>query len=122
MLSKGSVADLGASLRGDLIRASDPAYEASRAIWNRNIDKHPALIARCIGAADVRNCVDFAREHSLLVSVRGGGHNFSGTAVAEHGLVIDLSDMNAVRVDPVRRTAQAEGGTKWGQFDRETQA
>ena len=110
------------SLRGELIRPGDGGYNEARKIWNANIDKHPALIARCIGAADVINAVNFARDNHLLVSVRGGGHNFPGTCVADGGLVIDLTNMNSVRVNPVRRTARAEGGTKWGQFDRETQA
>src|SRR5918999_1141711 len=110
------------SLRGELIRPGDGGYNEARKIWNANIDKHPALIARCMGAADVINAVNFARDNHLLVSVRGGGHNFPGTCVADGGLVIDLSNRNSVRVNPVRRTARAEGGTKWGQFDRETQA
>ena len=110
------------SLRGELIRPGDGGYNEARKIWNANIDKHPALIARCMGAADVINAVNFARDNHLLVSVRGGGHNFPGTCVADGGLVIDLTNMNSVRVNPVRRTARAEGGTKWGQFDRETQA
>jgi FAD/FMN-containing dehydrogenase len=110
------------SLRGALIRAGDGDYDEARKIWNPTIDKHPALIARCMGATDVSNAVNFARDNQLLVSVRGGGHNSYGTCVADSGMVIDLSLMNSVRVDPVRRTARAEGGTKWGQFDRETQA
>jgi FAD/FMN-containing dehydrogenase len=110
------------SLRGELIRPGDGGYNEARKIWNANIDKHPALIARCMGAADVINAVNFARDNHLLVSVRGGGHSFPGTCVADGGLVIDLTNMNSVRVNPVRRTARAEGGTKWGQFDRETQA
>jgi FAD/FMN-containing dehydrogenase len=121
-LTGTSIADLGASLCGRLIRPGDRHYDESRIIWNRNIDRRPALIARCRGAADVIACVRFARDHRLLLSVRGGGHNFSGTCLADNGLVIDLSEMASVRVDPARRTARAEGGTKWGQFDRETQA
>jgi FAD/FMN-containing dehydrogenase len=110
------------SLRGELIRPGDGGYNEARKIWNANIDKHPTLIARCMGTADVINAVNFARDNHLLVSVRGGGHSFPGICVAEGGLVIDLTNMNSVRVNPVRRTARAEGGTKWGQFDRETQA
>ena len=121
-LNEATVEEFGKSLRGRLVRPGDADYDQARKIWNANIDKHPALIARCAGVADVINCVNFARDNHLLVSVRGGGHNFPGTCVADGGLVIDLTNMNSVRVDPVRRTARAEGGTKWGQFDRETQA
>ncbi|HET8646388.1 MAG TPA: FAD-binding oxidoreductase, partial [Vicinamibacteria bacterium] len=81
-----------------------------------------ALVARCVGVADVVNCVSFARDNQLLLAVRGGGHNFSGTSMVDSGLVIDLSRMNGLRVDPGRRTARAEGGTKWGHYDWETQA
>jgi hypothetical protein len=116
------VEKFGKSLRGQLIRPGDAGYDEARKIWNANIDKRPALIARCVGVADVINSVNFARDNHLLVSVRGGGHNFPGTCVADGGLVIDLTNMNSVRVDPVRRTTRAGGGTKWGQFDRETQA
>src|SRR5262249_40149804 len=80
------------------------------------------IIARCTGAADVIYCVRFAREHDLLVSVRGGGHNVAGNAVCEGGLMIDLSPMKSIRVDPVARTAHAEPGVRWGEFDRETPA
>jgi FAD/FMN-containing dehydrogenase len=79
------------------------------------------LIARCQGTADVIRAVNFARDNQMLMSVRGGGHSFPGASVADGGLVIDLTDMNSVRVDTVRRTARAEGGTKWGHLDRETQ-
>ena len=121
-LEAAAVEELKESLRGQLISPVDAGYDEARHIWNANIDAHPALIARCLGAADVVNAVNFARENNWLVSVRGGGHNFRGTCVADGALVIDLTNMNSVRVDPVRRTARAEGGTKWGQFDRETQA
>jgi FAD/FMN-containing dehydrogenase len=114
--------ELRTSLRGDLVQPGDADYDAARRVWNQHIDKHPALVARCVGPADVMACVDFARENGVLVAVRGGAHNFGGTSVADRGLVIDLSRMTSVRVDPVGRTARAEGGTKWGQYDRETQA
>jgi FAD/FMN-containing dehydrogenase len=122
MLTEAEITDLRASLQGELILPEDPTYEAARRVWNANIDKQPALIARCGGVTDVRQAVNFARSHHLLVSVRGGGHSFPGTCIAANGLVIDLTDMHSVRVDPVRRTVRAEGGTKWGDFDRETQA
>ena len=108
--------------RGQLIDASDLGYDVARTIWNAHIDKRPALIARCQGVADVVQSVKFARTHHLLIAVRGGGHNFAGTSLCHGGLVIDLSAMTSVRVDPRHQTARAEGGAKWGHFDRETQA
>jgi FAD/FMN-containing dehydrogenase len=86
------------------------------------IDRRPDLIARCAGAADVIAAVTFARTHGLVVSVRGGGHNVTGNAVCDRGLMIDLSPMKGIRVDPTRRTVRAEAGLTWGEFDRETQA
>jgi FAD/FMN-containing dehydrogenase len=110
------------SLRGELLRPGDTDYDEARKVWNGMIDKRPGLIARCTGVADVISAVDFARTHQLLVSVRGGGHNIPGNAVCNGGLMIDLACMRSVRVDPVRRTARAEGGVTWGEFDHETQA
>ena len=120
-LGEATIDEFRCGLRGHLLQPGDTGYEEARKIWNANIDKHPTLIARCKGAADVIRAVNFARNNHVLVSVRGGGHSFPGASIADGGLVIDLTDMNSVRVDPVRRTARAEGGTKWGQFDRETQ-
>ncbi len=117
-----TLADLAQRFRGEIIRPGDAKYDAARAIWNGAIDRHPALIARCSGAADVRAAVRFARERDLLVAVRGGGHNVAGTAVCDGGLVIDLSSMKGLWVDPTKRTARAEAGLLWGDFDRETQA
>jgi FAD/FMN-containing dehydrogenase len=111
-----------ARLRGDIFHPGDDRYDAARKIWNAMIDRRPALIGRCVGAADVVQCVNFAREHDLVTSVRGGGHNVAGHALCDEGLMIDLSGMRAIRVDPVRRTAQAQPGLRWGEFDRETQA
>jgi FAD/FMN-containing dehydrogenase len=113
---------LHASLRGELLRPGDAGYDDARKIHNGMIDRHPALIVRCAGAADVINAVNFARENHLLVAVRGGGHNVAGFAVCEGGLMIDLSRMRSVWVDPVRQTARAEGGATWGDFDHETEA
>jgi FAD/FMN-containing dehydrogenase len=121
-LGEGVVEAFKASLRGHLLRAGEDGYDDARNIWNGMIDRHPALIVRCAGVADVIHCVDFARAHHLLVAVRGGGHNVAGHAVCDGGLMIDLSGMKSVRVDPVRRTARAEAGLTWGEFDRETQA
>jgi FAD/FMN-containing dehydrogenase len=93
----------------------------SRKVWNGMIDKTPALIVRCAGVGDVIHAVNFARGNNLLVAVRGGGHNVSGNAVCDLGLVIDLSPMKGMRVDPAGRTVRAEGGVTWGEFNRETQ-
>jgi FAD/FMN-containing dehydrogenase len=109
-------------LRGDLLRHGDAEYDAARRVWNGAIDRRPALIARCEGADDVRAAVSFARDHDLLVAVRGGGHNVAGTAVCDGGLVIDLSHMRAISVNPTGRTALAEGGVLWGELDQQTQA
>jgi FAD/FMN-containing dehydrogenase len=117
-----TIQDFKARLRGVLLRPGEAGYEDARKIWNGMIDRKPALIARCAGVADVRHAVHFARTHNLLVSVRGGGHNIPGNAVCEGGLMIDLSRMKSVRVDPLRRTARAEGGVTWGELDHETQA
>jgi FAD/FMN-containing dehydrogenase len=122
VLGEGAVEALRASLRGPLLRAGDAGYGAARTIWNGMIDRRPALIARCAGAADVIAVVQFAREHDLLVSTRGGGHNIAGKAVCDGGLMIDLSRMKSIRVDPVARTVRAEPGVLGGEFDRETQA
>jgi FAD/FMN-containing dehydrogenase len=93
-------------LRGELLRPDDPGYDDARKIWNGMIDKRPALIGRCAGVADVIQCVNFAQANSMLVAVRGGGHSVSGNAMCDGGLVIDLSRMKSVRVDPAHRTAR----------------
>jgi FAD/FMN-containing dehydrogenase len=121
-LAEETIAAFKASLRGALLRPGDHGYDEARKIWNAMIDKKPVLIARCAGVADVINAVNFARTHDLLVAVRGGGHNVAGNAVCDDGLMIDLSPMNSVRVDPTAGTARAEGGVTWGEFDHETQA
>lgn len=121
-LEEANIARLQDSFRGELLRPDDDGYDAARTVWNGMVDKRPALIGRCTGAADVTRCVRFAREHDLLVSVCGGGHNYSGRSVCDDGLMIDLSPMKGIRVDPVRRTAQAEAGLRLGEFDSETQA
>src|SRR5262250_758444 len=108
--------------RGPCVTAADPGYDNARVIWNGLADKRPAIIARCSGAADVIDAVNFARKHELLVAVRGGGHNVAGNAICDGGIVIDLSGMNSVRVDPTSRTARVGGGAILGNVDRETQA
>ena len=122
ILETAAVQGLADSLRGRLLRPGDGGYDEARKVWNGMIDRRPALIARCAGVADVVGAVRFAREHELLVSVRGGGHNITGNAVCEGGLMIDLSPMKSVRVDPMKRTARAEAGLTWGEYNRETQA
>jgi FAD/FMN-containing dehydrogenase len=122
VLREGSVAELKANLRGALLRPGDDGYDAVRTVHNAMIDRRPALIARCAGAADVIAGVQFARTHHLLVSVRGGGHNVAGNAVCDGGLMLDLSPMQGIRVDPAGRTVRAEPGLTWHDFDRETQA
>ena len=108
--------------RGRLIHAEEPDYDSARAVWNGAIDRRPHLIARCIGSADVAAAVRFARDHDLAIAIRGGGHNVAGTAVCDDGIVIDLSAMRGVRVDPAERRAWVQGGAMWGDVDCETQA
>jgi FAD/FMN-containing dehydrogenase len=121
-LPGGVIEKFNASLHGELIRPDSGSYDEARRVWNGMIDRRPALIVRCAALEDVQNAVRFARTHGLLTAVRGGGHNAAGFAVCDGGLVIDLSQMREVRVDPEARTARAQAGATWGDFDRETQA
>ena len=109
------------TLTGKVLRPVDPGYDEARTVWNAMVDKHPGLIARCTCTADVVACVNFARDNELLVSVRGGGHNYAGKAVCDGGLMIDLSPMKGTRVDRKRQTVRAEPGLRLGELDRETQ-
>ncbi|MGH2956942.1 MAG: FAD-binding oxidoreductase [Solirubrobacterales bacterium] len=109
------------SVNGPVIGPGDLGYDEARSIWNGAIDRRPACIARCTGVADIVAAVRFARERDLEVSVRSGGHGVGGQALCDGGLVIDLSPMKGIRVDPARRTARAEAGVLWGELDRETQ-
>jgi FAD/FMN-containing dehydrogenase len=111
-----------ASFRGELVLPSDAPYELARRVWNGAIDKRPALIARCSGAVDVVRAVEFAREHDLLVAVRGGGHNVAGHATCDGGVVIDLSPMRSNSLDLARRSIRVQAGATWGDVDHETQA
>ena len=111
-----------AGLRGGLVTAEDAAYNETRALWNAMIDRRPALIARCAGTADVIHCLELAREKDLRFSVRGAGHNIAGKATCEGGLMIDLSGMRDVRVDPATRTVRTGPGATLGDVDHETQA
>jgi FAD/FMN-containing dehydrogenase len=120
-LGEPVVERFGSRLRGELQRPGAAGYEEARKVWNGLIDKRPALIVRCAGVGDVVDSVNFARENDLLLAVRGGGHNVAGNAVCDGGLVIDLSAMKGIRVDPERRTVRAEGGVTLGDLDRETQ-
>jgi FAD/FMN-containing dehydrogenase len=117
----GAIDSLRAGFRGQLIQPTDPDYDEARKIWNAMIDRRPALIARCTGTADVVAAVRFAREQGLPVAVRGGAHSAAGKGVVENGVVIDLSLMKGVHVDPASKTVRAEGGATWGDFDHETQ-
>src|SRR5262245_21171499 len=112
---------LSRAFRGELLWPTHSGYEAARRIWNGAIDRHPACIARCRGVADVVAAVRFARQHDLEIAVRGGGHNVAGTAMCDDGIVIDLSAMRAVWVDPAGRTAWVQGGALWSDVDYETQ-
>lgn len=109
-------------LRGDLVLPGDGRYDITRSVWNAMIDKRPATIVRCTGAADVIAAVKFARRHDIPASVRGGGHNVAGKALNDGGLMIDLSTMKSIRVDPVGRTARVEPGVVWNELDRENEA
>ena len=119
---EAAVAGFKVALRGQLLRPGDDTYDEARKLWNGMFDRRPALIVRCAGAADVVAAVSFARDHGVQVAVRGGGHSFPGQSVCDGGLVIDLSSMRAIRVDPATRKAQAQAGAKWIDFDHETQA
>ena len=121
-LDKATVEEFRTRLRGKLILPGDDAYEEARKVNNGMIDKHPGLIVRCVDVADVIASVNFAREHHLLLAVRGGGHNGPGLATCDDGLVIDLSELKGVNVDPKQRTARVAGGATWGEVDHATHA
>ena len=121
-IDAAAIEGLGANFQGPLVRPDDPAYDDVRRIWNGQIQRRPALIARCTGVADVVAAVRFGREHDLRPSVRGGGHAVAGHALCDDGLVIDLSMMTGSRVDPVARTIQVQGGCLNSHLDRESQA
>src|ERR687898_302318 len=115
------IAGLQDAFRGELLGPQDPGYEDARKVWNGSINRFPALIARCAGVADVIAAVKFAKDTGLLVAVRGGGHSYPGLSVCDGGLVIDLSLMKGIRVDPQARTVRAQAGVLLGELDRETQ-
>src|SRR5438876_5053839 len=120
MLDQQTVNAFRAQLRGELIQPQDASYEEARKVYNAMIDKHPALIARCVDGADVIRAVNFGRENHLNVAARGGGHNGPGFGTCDDGLVIDLSRMRGIRVDPANSTVHVEGGCVWGDVDHAT--
>jgi len=120
-LDRQTVAELASRFSGTLLLSGDAGYDGARKIHNGLIDKRPALIARCLGTADVVDAVRFARERGLEVAVRGGGHNVAGKAVCDGGLMLDLSPMKGIHVDPERGTVRAQGGVTWREFNRATQ-
>jgi FAD/FMN-containing dehydrogenase len=122
VLGDATVSELRETLRGTAIVPGDADYDAARAVWNATHDRRPAIIVRCAGTADVISAVRFARSQGLTVAVRGGGHSIAGFSTVDDGIVIDLSPMQGVRVDPAARTARAQGGLTWRAFDHETQA
>jgi FAD/FMN-containing dehydrogenase len=121
-VNDADIASLRSNVRGELVVAGDARYDEARRVWNGNVDRRPGLIVRCTGAADVQQAVNFARSLGLLVSIRGGGHSAPGYGTNEGGLVIDLSPMKGIRVDPDARTVSAQGGVLWRELDHETQA
>ena len=121
-IAEDVIADLRGRLRGSLLTADDPGYDEARAVWNGMIDKRPGLIVRCAGAADVLSAIRFARTRCCLVSIKGAGHNIAGSAVCDGGLMLDLSPMKSVHVDPWNRTARVEPGATLADLDRESQA
>jgi FAD/FMN-containing dehydrogenase len=121
-IAEAEIDELRTAMRGTLLRAGQPGYDEARIIFNGMFDRHPALIARCRGVADVMDAVRFASRRDLLTAVRGGGHSVAGASMCDDGLVIDLSQMNSVLVDHKRRVARVQGGATWADVDRETQA
>ena len=119
--SDEQLAELGMLFRGPIYAPGDPGYDESRTVENLAIDRHPGLIIRCSGEADVIDGVNLAREHELLLAVRGGGHHVAGHGTVDGGLVLDMRDMNGVWVDPVNKVVRVQGGATWGQVDREAQ-
>ena len=120
-IDPSSLSSLRRSLSGTLLTAGDDGYETARRIHNGMIDKHPSVIARCLGTADVVNALDLAARHGLEVTVRSGGHNVAGRAVCDGGMMVDLSAMKGSHVDPKARTIRVQAGLTWGEFNRETQ-
>lgn len=119
-VAQAAQAELGTKFAGELVGPEDPSYESARTVYNAMIDRRPALIARCAGAADVAETISFAHRHDLLLAVRGGGHNGAGLGVCDDGVVLDLSLMQGIEVDPAARTVRVDGGCTWAQVDAAT--
>jgi FAD/FMN-containing dehydrogenase len=119
---EAAIAHLGESFTGALVTPGDPAYHVARKVWNGTIDRRPVVIARCTSGTDVAAALKLARERGLAVAVRGGGHSFAGYGTCDDGLVIDLSLMKGIEVDPQARTATAGAGVLWGELNEATQA
>ncbi|MFD2512392.1 FAD-binding oxidoreductase [Pontibacter locisalis] len=122
MTENTAIQEFSTHLRGKLIQLGDPEYDEARKVYNGMIDKRPQFIVRCVDVADVMQAVNFARDQKLLLAVRGGGHSVPGMGTSEGGLVIDLSLMNGIRVDPDEKTVRVEGGCTWGAVDHATHA
>ena len=122
MLSEATIGTLRSNMRGELIEPGDARYDEARKVYNVMIDRRPHVIARCVDVADVIAAVNFGREHKVLIAIRGGGHNAGGLGVCDDGLVIDLSHINYVRVDPKKRRVLAGGGALLGAVDHATHA
>ena len=122
ILAEDLISGFKAQIRGEVVLPADPSFDEVRQIWNAMIDRRPGMIVRCAGVADVIQAVSLARQHKLLLAVRSGGHNIAGNAICDDGLVIDLSQMKSVRIDPGKRRAYVEPGASLGDFDHEAQA
>ena len=121
MVNEAAFNDLRTRFRGSVLTPADPGYDEARRVHNGMFVRRPAVVARCLGTADVVDAVRFARRHDLELAVRGGGHSVAGKPVCEGGLMLDLSLMKGIHVDPARRTVRAQGGATWADFNRETQ-
>lgn len=122
ILPESDIAEFKAQVRGEVLLPDDPSYDQVRRIWNAMVDRRPGMIVRCAGVADVMSSIRLARAHDLLVAVRGAGHNIAGNAVCDDGLMVDLSPLKSVRIDPQKRRAYVEPGAILGDFDHEAQA
>jgi len=122
VIGEATLGELEGTLRGQMVRPTDPDYDQARAVWNAAHDRHPALVLRCAGTADVMRAVEFARSEGIKVAVRGGAHSVAGFSTCDGGVVIDTSPMKGIRVDPTGRRAVAQPGLTWSEFDQETQA
>lgn len=120
-IDNNNLEDFSTRIRGDLITQKNNSYDEARSVWNGLIDKQPALIVQCRNTSDVVDSVNFARENNLLISIRSGGHNVAGNAVCDKGMMIDLSSMKGIHVDPDSGTARVQPGADWGDLDKETQ-